>query len=124
MPKILSFFLLFALSCTDNSPVTNNGIVGKWQLTETCLSPGTGGCTWAAVQGADAQIIELTANGQALGYLACNGKYVFANEKITFEIPCNSSPLIWIVNQISTTSLTIQQFGCREACLYKFKAVK
>ena len=123
MKNSLIFCCLLAFSCTKTDP-TNVGVVGKWQLYETCLSTGGGGCNTVTVQGADAKIIELTTDGQSIGYLDCNGKYVYESGKITFTIPCNSSQLVWIVNELTPTNLTIQQFGCREACIYKFKALR
>ena len=73
MKNLFVFIGLLAFSCAKSDPA-NIGVVGKWQLYETCLSTGGGGCNTVIVQGADAKTIELTTDGQALGYLDCNGK--------------------------------------------------
>ena len=137
MKKIKIFLIIFSLcafKCSDeNSPVLeNNGLVGKWKLTEYLADPGDGSGKWQPATDDYSHIIEFHADGQFTeikgkaqssiplykGY-KLKGDNQIEMLRIDESIPSH----IWTYSDMSSTELTLS-YGCFEACSGRYVAVE
>lgn len=132
-------FLFFGIaSCNSNSDdivfAKRDNILGKWQLFETCISPGDA-CVLRKVK--DGVIIEFKANGEYLvsnaneadGAFECGGKYQVieiqtnpTQQAIEFRPSCNKA--LWTHRLVFNENNTININPlCIEECRYTYKPV-
>jgi hypothetical protein len=134
--NILLFIICFCfLSCKkEGSFEKRDSIIGKWQLIETCISPGNS-CVLQKIK--NGQIIEFQENGEYLlsnvainsGFFECNGKWQkkinpnYSAYQILDIMPtCNKSlvEIFYIFNADNTLNINPQ---CIEECRYTYKPV-
>jgi hypothetical protein len=140
MPKIISLIFIALLFCScslknDNMVFAKRDtILGKWQLFETCISPGNA-CVLKKIK--DGVIIEFKANGEYLvsntnkgdGAFECGGKYQViefqtnpTQQAIEFRPSCNKA--LWTHNLVFNENNTININPlCIEECRYSYKPV-
>lgn len=109
-------------------------ILGKWQLIETCISPGNA-CVLKKIK--DGVMIEFKANGEYLvsngnegdGAFECGGKYQLieiqtnpTQQAIEFRPSCNKA--LWTHNLVLNENNTININPlCIEECRYTYKPI-
>ena len=131
---LLILFFIFAFKCSDDdTPVAeNNGLIGKWKLTEYLADPGDGSGKWQKVTDENSETIEFHADGRftqikgsGISSVPFFDSYKILDEKRLEMGPIDksSSPHIWYYSNLSATELTIG-YGCIEACNGKYVAVK
>lgn len=135
----LIFIVLFQL-CTNDKVVDEeifvkrDSIIGKWQLFETCISPGAA-CILEKIK--NGMILEFKENGEYLisnvkendGIYQCNGNWkiiesvMFPGQKqIQISPSCNKA--LWTLNFgfNSDNTLNINP-QCIEECRYTYKPI-
>lgn len=137
MKSLSIFFLLFLQLCTksDNEIYPKrDSIIGKWQLFETCISPGSA-CVLKKID--KGVIIEFLANGEYKitnfkeneSILNCDGKWKFieiqTNPVITaIEFSPNCNKALWTMyyklNEDNTLNINPL---CIEECRYTYKPI-
>jgi hypothetical protein len=139
--KSLSIIFLLLLQLCSNSDKTEkevfpkrDKIIGKWQLFETCISPGAG-CELKKIE--NGVILEFKENGEFLvsnakekeGIYQCDGKYKLlqiqtnpATNLIEFSPSCNKAlwTLYYSFNDDNTLNINPQ---CIEECRYTYKPI-
>ena len=137
MKKIKIFLIIFSLcafKCSDeNSPVLeNNGLVGKWKLTEYLADPGDGSGKWQTVSDEFSHTIEFHADGRftevkgkALSSVPLYKGYRSKGDNQIEMLPIDefTPPHIWTYSDLSSTKLTLS-YGCFEACGGRYVAVE
>lgn len=140
MPRIISviFIALHFCSCSSKNDdivfAKRDTILGKWQLIETCISPGNA-CVLRKVK--DGVKIEFKENGEYLvsnpdqggEVLPCEGKYEVieiqtnpTQQAIEFKPTCNKA--LWTFNLVFNENNTINiNPQCFEECRYTYKPV-
>jgi len=140
MSKIICviYIALHFCSCSSKNDdmvfVKRDNILGKWQLIETCISPGNA-CVLKKIK--DGVIIEFKVNGEYLvsngnevdGAFECGGKYQVieiqtnpTQHAIEFRPFCNKA--LWTHNLVfnENNTININPF-CFEGCRYTYKPV-
>lgn len=138
MPKIFSliFIALHFCSCSSKNDdmvfAKRDTILGKWQLFETCISPGNA-CILKKIK--DGGILEFKENGEYLlsntnkgeGVLTCGGEFELieiqtnpTQQAIQFRPSCNKA--LWTFNLVFNENNTINiNPQCFEECRYTYK---
>jgi hypothetical protein len=135
--SILFLFLLQFCSKTENTDAVlpkSDSIIGKWQLIETCFSPGNA-CELQNVE--NGHIIEFKENGEYLvtnlkeidsNYL-CGGQWKFielqtnpSEKRLQLSPNCNKALWTFYFNFNPDNTLNINP-PCIEACVYTYKAI-
>lgn len=141
---LVSFMLLWAaFACQDSSTdpmekddklarTQNEGLEGKWKMTEYLADPGDGSGQWQVVKDPMAHTIEFKADGK---FIETKGEgtssvplfdaYKILDEQRIEMIPINKSEKshIWYYSNTASDKLTLS-YGCIEACSGKYVAVK
>ena len=135
---IILFLLLEINSCTKSNQIEvfpkRETLIGKWQLFETCLSPGNA-CVLEKIK--NGPIIEFIENGEYSisnttekeGIYACGGKWQLieiqtnpAIKAIQFSPSCNKA--LWTFyykfNEDNTLNINPQ---CIEECRFTYKPI-
>ena len=119
-----------ATAC-NKSAITfqNNGLSGKWQLTEYFISPGDGG-SWHLPGNSTERTIEFYADksfkssdsayGGAIGY------NIIDSNRMEFILPTQVSSTLECYYEVKDNGATLilSPVGCIEGCSDKYKAVK
>jgi len=134
MKNILSICLIcvIAFSCEKSAPVIyNDGILGKWVLSEYYVNPGVGGQNeWQTPDDSFGHTLEFKSNGD---FITNAGLYYDAT---AYEIP--DSTYIKFLNASQQVNGSLEYFYsleennsvliispmCFEGCAYKYKAVE
>jgi hypothetical protein len=110
----------------------NNGLVGKWKITEYLADPGNGSGTFHPVKDTDAHIIEFSEDGR---FIETKGEgqssvplfdaYKILDDQRIEMIPIdkNEKSHIWFYSDLSASKVTLG-YGCIEACSGKYVAVE
>lgn len=110
----------------------NNGLIGKWKITEYLGDPGDGSGTYHEVKSDAAHVIEFKENGEFVEQKGkeqssvplFNAYKVLDNQRIEMIPIDKSQPShIWYYSDLSATKLTLG-YGCIEACSGKYIAVE
>ncbi|MCF0069817.1 hypothetical protein LZD49_04995 [Dyadobacter sp. CY261] len=110
----------------------NNGLVGKWKITEYLGDPGDGSGTYHEVKDAAAHVIEFRENGEFVetkGIEQSSAQlfdaYKILDDKRIEMIPVdkNAPSHIWYYSELSAGKVTLS-YGCIEACSGKYVAVE
>lgn len=143
-PKLLLVTAIFSIafySCNkehsgekqlSEPPLENNGMYGKWRLTEVFAGYTNGGdFKWHKVDLANSHSFEFTANGDFTrvgnageGNPVCTGTYqVFPDNKIQFFANCNVFGRGYLTES-TNTSLIIDIQVIEGVLRYKYKTEK
>jgi hypothetical protein len=140
MKSLSIIFLLFLQFCSSSKKAEQeifpkrNEIIGKWQLFETCISPGAA-CELKKIE--NGVIIEFKADGTFLvsnksdneGIYQCDGKFKLveietnpAIRAIEFSPSCNKAlwTLYYSFNDDNSLNINPQ---CIEECRYTYKPI-
>ena len=137
MKSISIFILLFLQLCTKSEKEIypkRDEIIGKWQLFETCISPGSA-CVLKKID--NGAIIEFLASGEYKitnfkeneSVLNCDGKWKLVEiqinpviKAIEFSPSCNKAlwTLYYKFNEDNTLNINPQ---CIEECRYTYKPI-
>ena len=131
---LLILFSICVFNCSeDDSPTTeNNGLIGKWKLTEYLADPGNGSGKWQKVKDENSETIEFHADGRfteikgsGISSVPLFNSYKILDDKRLEMQPISksSNPHIWYYSNLSATELTIG-YGCIEECSGRYVAVK
>lgn len=129
-------FLIGMISACENSidedpiPLSVNNLIGKWQLSETYISPG-GATEWRDVQ--DGIIYEFKTNGDYAEFNAVEdtystfGVYRIEDTTLWLEYTMEQELITQGFNiEITETTITLSPSYptiCIEACLSRFKKI-
>ncbi len=138
--KSYFIFILFALNFCSKTETTKevfpkrDGVIGKWQLFETCISPGAG-CELRKIE--NGVILEFTKTGEYIVTNAkdseplyqCNGKYQLLEiqtnplqKVIQLSPDCNKA--LWTLNYNFNSDNTLNiNPQCIEECRYTYKPI-
>lgn len=116
------------LGCKPDEEIKNDGIVGRWELYEACLSTGAG-CTWQRVEENERKTLELRANGTATGNFLpeciTDATYTYNGTTLSFTYSsCKIGFPDFVISELSSTQLRADGKGCIEQCSWRFRAVK
>ncbi|MCF2487124.1 hypothetical protein [Dyadobacter sp. CY347] len=129
----LLFVSLF--SCKDDDvDAGNNGLVGKWKMTEYLFDPGDGSGKFQRASEGESSVVEFKANGDfketrgsLSSYVNLYTKYkLIGNDLIELSGAPNSVAYPahnWSYKDLTPTSVTLG-FSCDGTCLGKFVAVE
>ena len=130
--KNLIFLLLITLSSfvswqKDNAAI-NNGLIGKWELTEYLISPGDPGA-WYPADNTTRHIIKFRTDGS---FTSSNGIYNGATKyqqtdsvRIKFLQPqTGTETKCYFSIEDNNQTLIISPIRCIEGCSSKYKAVE
>ncbi|MCF2504433.1 hypothetical protein L0663_13660 [Dyadobacter sp. CY107] len=138
---IITLLFISMFSCKDKKDdiigailTENNGLVGKWKMVEFLYDPGDGSGKFQKASEGESSIVEFKANGdfketKGLLYSSINPytKYkIMSDGRIELSGAPDSSAyptITWTYKELTTKTVTLG-FGCYEACLGKFVAVK
>ena len=131
---LLVIFLFCTLSCSkeDQIKTKNEGLTGKWKLTEYLSDPGNGSGKWQKVTEEFADVIEFHADGRfsevkgnSASSIPLFDSYKVLDNKRIEMIPTDKSQSthIWYYSDLSANSLTLG-YGCIEACSGKYIAIE
>ena len=130
MKHLLYIFFCFVLisGCKKHGPedrVSDHGLVGKWTLTETFMSPGAGG-SWYPYNGAAPMNIEFTGTGEFIctsNFPRANmqyNRYTLSGSKVDVSSTNNSNTDTWTIHYLDANRLDIAILACFEGCDYRF----
>lgn len=118
------------MACSkSNSATHNEGLTGKWELTEYFISPGDAG-NWYPADNSTVHTIEFrsdrsftcsnTAYNGAVAYemIDSNKIKLIEPSQIPAEIEC------YFTLQDDNQTLILSPMGCIEGCSNKYKAIK
>lgn len=133
---LLILFSLCAFKCSeDDSPVSeNNGLIGKWKLTEYLADPGDGSGKWQKVDENASSVIEFKANGDFLevkgpiysSVNSYNSYKILDDKRLQLSMKdsvANPNKSIWYYSDLTPAKLTLS-YGCIEPCGGKYIAVE
>jgi hypothetical protein len=120
--------VVFFAGCTKKQEKKENyGLVGKWKLAETFISPGAGG-SWQPYSSAAPVIIEFTSGGN-FNYSSNFPKaslqfnqYSLSGSSVNMSSSANSNADTWYIHYLDNTRLDISIYTCFEGCAYRFVA--
>lgn len=126
MQKVLPFLFVLFLGCTsDHDDTVDHGIVGKWQLEATKISPGSI-VDWSSVT--NGEIYDFDSDGffELSGSKQCNvpvgGTFTILKNRLSLQYNCNSQHRDLNYNWWFEDGKLILGFvGCIEECSYRFK---
>lgn len=141
MKKMGWWLILGCLAgCSNNkdlSPVEAE-IIGKWQLSEFCVSPGNGSCSMQTATPTTTQVLDFRKDGSFIEKIPQPGQFqtpirssgefrLEAPDRIyfKFDTPNNlepQTPRAWGYS-IANDLLTIQPSVCNEGCIYIYKKI-
>jgi len=131
MKRIITIALLGTIffSCEKSSnAIQNEGIIGKWQLTEYFMSPGDAGA-WYPADNSILHTIEFKADGSFISsdaaYEGAIGYRQSDSTKINFILPTQipSETECYFQLQDNNQTLILSPVGCIEGCSNKYKAI-
>jgi len=141
---LLSLMLLWTVVACQNEPAEsldggakrafkeNNGLIGKWKITEYLADPGDGSGTYQPVKDAAAHIIEFKDNGEFVEQKGeeqssvplFNAYKILDNNRIEMiPIDKKNPSHIWFYSDLTAGKVTLG-YGCIEACSGKYVAVE
>ncbi len=130
---VIGALLLFIAACSkkqDGTP-TNNGIIGRWKLTESFMSPGGPG-TWSQVPPQQQFSVQFQENGtfsHSPNFFAAESRfdrYERSGNRLLLWSTVTSETADWLVNAVDGKQLNITfNTGaiCIEGCASRFRAV-
>lgn len=131
MKPLIYLFILLFLSCgkdDDTLPPITNGLIGKWQLEATKISPGDIVENWTPVE--NGSIFEFKANGsythneKACGGIV-NGIYSIDEGALTLRYQCENNAIETKYNMnYSEGRLILSNVGCIEECSYRYRKLE
>ncbi|WP_207504803.1 lipocalin family protein [Telluribacter humicola] len=132
---LLSFVLLISCEKEELSTVERS-IVGKWQLVEYCVSPGSGECNAQMATAIYTQTVEFREDGSFIEKIPerqkfwtpimSSGQYriLEGKGKIEFQFDVSSSRTpVGVDYQLSGNRMTLLP-GCFEGCRYTYEKVR
>lgn len=142
-PLLLLVMLLFAaFACQDETAdpddqnklmlTENNGLEGKWKLTDYLADPGDGSGKWRTVTEGFAHTVEFRSDGtfKEVKGVAMSSVPLFDAYKILDDQRIEMIPIdkkqpsqIWYYSDLTSGTLTLG-YGCIEACSGKYVAIK
>lgn len=126
---IILLFTSIAFACKKEQAVLNNGITGKWELTDSYNGLGLARGIWVKVDNNMKHAIEFKTNGT---FISNAQLYYNAN---AYELQDDSSIIFLNASEISgdlryyytleqdNSILTISPH-CLEGCAYRYKAIR
>jgi hypothetical protein len=123
---------LVGMSCTkETNTAKANGLIGKWQLTETYADIGDGSSKYEAVEEGQVAIVEFKENGEFVRTIPasgeiCTGTYTTKDDKeVSIEEKCKGGTrsATYTIATLSSTNLTLQNNACIEGCGEKYIAI-
>lgn len=132
--RYLGMMIVALIACKEpvQEPVVqNNGLIGKWKLTETYNDPGDGSGKWMKAKEAFVLDIKTDSTVSIVGkpaFLTASSTYVLrkiSQDKIWFYSP-RSAPgpdSRYISYKVTATDLELA-YTCDEGCVERFKAIK
>ncbi len=141
MKYLMILYLLLLQFCTNSEKTEKEvfakreSVIGKWQLFETCISPGSA-CILEKVE--NGLIIEFKENGDYLvsnnkneqGAYSCNGKWQFIEietnptiKMIQFSPSCNKALYSYYFGFNEDNTLNINP-PCIEECRFIYKPIQ
>jgi len=117
--SIIFAFLLVFVSC-KKSGVSNTGIIGRWQETETYMSPA-GPTNW--MPSTTHQVIEFTVDGKLLGLSDVNRYKLLSDSTIEVWSSNGNHNYMWYIRDLTSTKLELW-YSCFEGCGSRFKSVR
>ena len=132
MKKILFittiFFVLVACNKSTSS-IQNDGLFGKWQLTEYFISPGDAGA-WHSADNLTQHTIEFRTDNSFMcsdsTYNGAIGFNIIDSNRIEFILPTQIPSVQECYFQVTGNgqTLMLSPVGCIEGCSNKYKAIK
>jgi hypothetical protein len=130
--RIFLLALVLLKTCgKDTDAVERKGLIGRWQLVETCISTGA---ACKPKQISNGTIIEFKSNGTYTiqnfteGALTCNGSWKEAANthqagiKNLFFTPSCTGPITLMLSQNGNTNINLSP-QCIEECRYTYKPI-
>ncbi|MBC8152783.1 MAG: hypothetical protein H7Z72_07725 [Bacteroidetes bacterium] len=132
--RYLGMMIVALIACKEpvQEPVVqNNGLIGKWKLTETFSDPGDGSGKWMKVKEAFVLDIKTDSTVIVVGkpiFLTASSTYVLrkiSQDKLWFYSPKSASgpDSRYIGYKVTATDLELA-YPCDEGCVERFKAIK
>lgn len=130
---IFSILLLSVISsCKKTETFKNNGIIGKWLLTEVYDGYVNGGhFKWNAVGIENSHTLEFTPEGKFTrqenengNFQKCSGTYEFLYSKVVVNTYCEILPDTLNISELKPTSFIIDRQGIEGTIRYKYKAIE
>jgi hypothetical protein len=127
------FILINSFSCTKEKIFQNEGIVGKWQLTEVYDGYANGGSfSWNKVSEEYSHSLKFSASGEysriensGNGGQECSGTYVLdAANNLDIKTNCQTLTEVMKISELTNSNLIIDRQGIEGIIRYKYKAVK
>lgn len=130
---LFSFLCLVTVSsCKKSETFKNNGIIGKWLLTEVYDGYANGGSfKWNDVALANSHTLEFTPDGKYTrqenengNFQKCYGTYEFNYSNVVVNTFCEIVPDTLKISELKPTSLIIDRQGIEGTIRYKYKAIQ
>lgn len=131
MRWIFALFTIFLFSCdrnNDRASIVNEGIIGKWQLEATKISPGGGVIDWETVS--KGEVYEFSEDGS---FKLSNSKSCAENITGTYAVKADKLSLTYTCGTIAQqpnffmsfadNKLILGFIGCIEECSYRYKPI-
>lgn len=125
--------VLFLSSCAKKDGVVNDGLIGKWQLTEVYDGYfNGGGFKWNPIPSEDSHTLQFEVNGEFTqeyfnrgSNQICFGSYtIFPGMKVQINDNCNTVSYIKNVTELSPSTLIIDMQGIEGTIRFKYQAVQ
>ena len=115
---IIATLIVFA-SC-KKSGVSNTALIGRWQETESYISPG-GATDWKP--STTHQVIEFRSDGKLLGLPNINRYKLLSDSTIEVWSNNGNQNFTWQIRELTSTKLELW-YSCYEGCAGRFKRVR
>jgi hypothetical protein len=126
--RILSVFLfvccLFSCSKDDDISLTDESLIGRWNVTESYADPGDGSGKWRVVSKNDpVTYVEFKSDGHVGGNAFPNFVSYVLKDSVTISFTDKNKATQSFPIQLKGRKLSMNYLGCIEGCGLRFEKV-
>jgi len=111
---------LVVFSSCKKSGVSNTGLIGRWQETESYISPA-GPTDWKP--STTHLVIEFRTDGKLLGLPEINRYKILSDSTIEVWSTNGNQNYTWQIRELTSTKLELW-YSCFEGCASRFKSIR